>query len=390
MISPLIIGNVDPDPTPVKGADGQFHVAYELTVLNFAPRPATITSVETLRPDGGVVTSLSREQVAARTMIVADYAGSQTAEGDDGGEVPHTWIAAGKTALLILDDAYPTRDAIPGTVTHRISATFGPAESGEGAIAVLWPDQATQTGGPVTITADEPVQIGAPLTGPGWFITAGCCTLNAHRDVMLPVNDRINGAERFAIDAVQLDVAAAEEHGLVDDVVLRGDPSKNENYLAYGAAILAVADGTVVQVEGSVPDTPAGSLPLGPGFTLANLGGNAVTVELTPDLYAVYYHLAPGSPTVKVGDKVTKGQVIAKLGNSGNSSEAHLHFQLSRTPSIFSSDSVPYVFDTFSVVGTVDEASRSIIHQPAPGPPPSRAAPRAERRRLPLTCGVRR
>jgi murein DD-endopeptidase MepM/ murein hydrolase activator NlpD len=71
--------------------------------------------------------------------------------------------------------------------------------------------------------------------------------------------------------------------------------------------------------------------------------------------------------------------VIAKLGNSGNSSEAHLHFQLSRTPSIFSSDSVPYVFDTFSVVGTVDEASRSIIHQPAPGP---------RRAELPLALNV--
>jgi len=93
----------------------------------------------------------------------------------------------------------------------------------------------------------------------------------------------------------------------------------------------------------------------------------------------VYYHLAPGSPTVKVGDKVTKGQVIAELGNSGNSSEAHLHFQLSRTPLVFSSDSVPYVFDQFSVVGTVDEATNSIIPQPMPGP---------RRAELPLALNV--
>ena len=365
VISPLIIAGVAPDPTPVKGSDDRFHVAYELTVLNFAPRPATITSVQTLAPDGSVITSLSQEQVAARTMIVADYSSPEPAGGGDGAS--STMIAAGKTALLVLDDAYATRDAIPASVTHRISATFGPAESGEGAIAVLWPDQATQTGGPVTIAAAEPVQIGAPLTGPGWFITSACCTLNAHRNVLLPVDGRINGAERFAIDAVLLDVAVAEERGLVDDVVHDGDPTRNESYLAYGAPILAVADATVVHVEAAVPDTPAGSLPLGPGFTLENLGGNAVTLELAPDLFAVYYHLAPGSPTVQVGDRVTKGQVIARLGNSGNSSEAHLHFQLSRTPLIFSSDSVPYVFDQFSVVGTVDEATKSIVHQSTPG-----------------------
>jgi hypothetical protein len=74
VISPLIIGGVAPDPTPVKGSDDRYHVAYELTVLNFAPRPVTIISVETLAPDGGVVTALTQEQVARRTMIVADYA----------------------------------------------------------------------------------------------------------------------------------------------------------------------------------------------------------------------------------------------------------------------------------------------------------------------------
>ena len=364
VISPLIIGSVAPDPTPVKGSDDRYHVAYELTVLNFAPRPATITSVETLAPDGSVVAALSQEQVAGRTMIVADYAAPSSAVA--GSAAAQTRIPAGKTALLVLDDTYAAREAVPATDTHRITATFGTAESGEGGIAELWPDQATQTGGPVSMTAAEPVRIGAPLTGPGWFITAGCCTLNAHRNVLLPVDGRINGAERFAIDAVRLDVSAADERGLTDDVVLRGDPTENESYLAYGAALLAVADATVVWVEAGVPDTRPGSLPLGAGFTLANLGGNAVTLELAPDLYAVYYHLAPGSPTVKVGDKVTKGQVIAQLGNSGNSSEPHLHFQLSRTPSVFSSDTVPYVFDQFTLLGTVDEVAKSIVQRPTP------------------------
>ncbi len=361
-LSPLVIATVAPDPTPVLGSDERYHVAYELTVLNFSPRPAVITSVETLAPDGSVVAALSPDEVAARMMVVADYAPPKPAE-DGALQIP-----SGKTALLILDDAYSSREAVPASVTHRITARFGPPESGAGGIAVLWPDEATQVGGTVHISDEEPITVGAPLSGDGWLITSGCCDLNAHRNVMLPVGGRINGAERFAIDANQIDVAATREHGYDPGVEVDGDPAENENYRAYGSGVLAVADGTVIAVHATDPDTPPGTLPLGPGFTLANLGGNLVALELAPDLFAVYYHLAPGSPTVQVGDRVTKGQEIARLGNSGNSSAAHLHFQLSRTPLIFSSDSVPYVLEEFTVVGSIDPVSGELIDEPDPGP----------------------
>ena len=134
--------------------------------------------------------------------------------------------------------------------------SIGSPESGDGGIAVLWPDEVTQTGGTVTISTDEPVVVGAPLRGQGWIVENGCCTLNAHRNVLLPVGGRINGAERFAIDVSRIDVAATREHGYEPGVEVDGDPAQNENYLAYGAPVLAVADATVVAVHASVPDTP--------------------------------------------------------------------------------------------------------------------------------------
>lgn len=364
-MSPLVIGAVAPSPIPVLGSDERFHVAYELTVLNFSPRPAVITSVQTLDPDGTVVTSLSQDEVAARTMIVADYSGTPPTEDS---EPVGLRIPAGKTAMLILDDAYASRDDIPASVTHQIDAAFGPAESGAGGIAVLWPDAVSQTGGSVTISTEEPVAIGAPLRGQGWLVGNGCCILNGHRNVMLPLAGRINGGERFAIDASRIDVAATRANGYSAGVEYDGDPADNASYLAYDEPILAVADGTVVSVHSTDPDTAPGTLPLGPGFTLANLGGNAIALRLAPDLFAVYYHLAPGSPTVKVGDTVTRGQEIARLGNSGNTSGAHLHFQLSRTPLIFSSESVPYVFDRFTVVGSIDPETGALVEDPKPGP----------------------
>jgi hypothetical protein len=364
-MSPLVIGAVAPSPIPVLGSDEQFHVAYELTVLNFSPRPAVITSVQTLDPDGTVVATLSQDEVAARTMIVADYSGTPPT-GDS--EPVGLRIPSGKTALLILDDTYTSREDIPTSVTHQVDAEFGPAESGAGGIAVLWPDAVSQTGGSVTISAKEPVAIGAPLRGEGWLVGNGCCILNGHRNVMLPLDGRINGGERFAIDASQIDVAVTRENGYSAGVEYDGDPADNQSYLAYGEPVLAVADGIVVSVHSTDPDTAPGTLPLGPGFTLANLGGNVIALQLAPDLFAVYYHLAPGSPTVKVGDAVTRGQEIALLGNSGNTSGAHLHFQLSRTPLIFSSESVPYVFDEFTVVGSIDPETGALIEEPAPGP----------------------
>jgi hypothetical protein len=136
VMSPLVISALAPAPMPVRGSDERFHVAYQMTVLNFSPRPAVITSVATLAPDGSVLATLSQEQVAARTMIVADYAAPEPTED---GAAAAMRVPSGKTALLILDDVYSSRDAIPASVTHQIAASFGPAESGAGGIAELWP-----------------------------------------------------------------------------------------------------------------------------------------------------------------------------------------------------------------------------------------------------------
>jgi murein DD-endopeptidase MepM/ murein hydrolase activator NlpD len=58
-----------------------------------------------------------------------------------------------------------------------------------------------------------------------------------------------------------------------------------------------------------------------------------------------------GSASVKVGDKVTRGQIIGRLGNSGNTSEAHLHFHVSSGPVPLCSDNVPYEIDRFALAG---------------------------------------
>jgi murein DD-endopeptidase MepM/ murein hydrolase activator NlpD len=69
---------------------------------------------------------------------------------------------------------------------------------------------------------------------------------------------------------------------------------------------------------------------------------------------------------VRIGDRVTKGQQIGRVGNSGNTTEAHLHFQLMRSPLPLSSDQVTWVIDDFSVAGTV--TVDGVANDPVPGP----------------------
>lgn len=359
-LSPLIVSTIAGDPIPVRGSDDQFHVAYELSVLNYAPYPAVITSLETISPDGAVVTSFTQEQVRTLTMVVPELA-------IDG--APATGIPPGATGLLVLEDVYPDRASVPASVNHRISASFSPLGGIPDPRAGLWPSSVTQTVGPMAISPDDPVVLGAPLAGDGWLMGNGCCdALNFHRNVLFPVGGAINGGERFAIDftAVKGDMPIGAE--LTAGIELRPgtDGTANQDYLAYGAPVLAVADATVVKVVSDVPDTAPGGRPTGEGLTVNTLGGNVVVLRLAPDLFAFYLHLAPDSTTVQVGDEVTKGQVIAQLGNSGNSSEPHLHFQLGTTPQAFSAKNVPYVFEDFVVNGTL--TTKGLRPEPGPGP----------------------
>ena len=87
---------------------------------------------------------------------------------------------------------------------------------------------------------------------------------------------------------------------------------------------------------------------LGPKLTVQNVDGNHIVLDIGGGVWAFYAHLNKGTLLVKLGDKVKKGQVIAKLGNTGNANASHMHFQLMNGPSVLGSDGLPYVLDRSS------------------------------------------
>lgn len=103
-----------------------------------------------------------------------------------------------------------------------------------------------------------------------------------------------------------------------------GDPAINESYYAWGEPMYAVMDGTVVYVKDDTPDNN-GNLQ-----DNVDLPNNEITIDHGSGLFSRYAHGIQGSAQVSVGQYVTAGAQLARVGNAGGSSEPHLHFHMYR------------------------------------------------------------
>ena len=91
--------------------------------------------------------------------------------------------------------------------------------------------------------------------------------------------------------------------------------------------MLAPADGTVTYLVDGHPDLPIGSV------DSQHPTGNHLVIDIGGGRYLLIGHLRQGSITVKVGERVTEGQPIARVGKSGDSSHPHIHIQAQTLPS---------------------------------------------------------
>ena len=84
---------------------------------------------------------------------------------------------------------------------------------------------------------------------------------------------------------------------------------------------------------------------------LQTVGGNHVLLKIGDGASLFYAHMQPGSVRVRVGDRVRKGQVIGRVGNSGQADAPHLHIHLSDRPSTLAAEGLPLVFGSFVLQG---------------------------------------
>jgi murein DD-endopeptidase MepM/ murein hydrolase activator NlpD len=89
-------------------------------------------------------------------------------------------------------------------------------------------------------------------------------------------------------------------------------------------------------------------------ITIDTISGNTITLKLSGGQFAYYFHLQPGSLRVKAGDRVRRGQILARIGNSGDAREPHLHFEVTTSSRLMTGEGVPYLIDQYRVKSTDD------------------------------------
>jgi hypothetical protein len=318
-------------PDPARGTDGRFHIAYELVLTDATRFAVDVERVEVRAANSHrVLLSLDGDALSSRMNSISGAAAGATAVGS-------TVLEPSGSGVVWLDVRVRRKAALPSVLEHRVVATTVPAP-GEQAIRF------TSLVGRVPVRAREPVELSPPARGGIWAALEGCCDFDTHhRRGLLVVDGNEVVPQRFAIDWIRLD---RRHRAWV------GDPTRLSSYLSYGQPLIAVASGKVVIATDGAPDQPPPDNPEPP--PAGELTGNRVILRVGPGLYVTYAHLKPGSVRVHDGERVRRGQLLGRLGNSGNSATPHLHLQVQITRS-FLSDGLPFVFDRFRLLGQITE-----------------------------------
>lgn len=342
MVGPVVWSSLATPVYPVAAADGRMHLIYELHVTNAGTIPARIRSVEVLdardnsitgtnralSPEGTDITGMVRPFSLPQTMDAANYANR---------------LGAGQAGVIYFDVSYASLRAVPKQIKHRFIVTRQVPNQD--------PQTFTVIGSPIKVSNEEPLVIAPPLKGNNWLVSNGAgAIITPHRYTIQPANGVANVPERFAIDFIQLDAQGR---------AFTGDPSQLSSWPSYGAEVISATPGTVVEVVNHLPDL----VPLAekPPITIETVGGNHVIVDAGNGRYVFYAHLIPGSVQVSKGDFVQPGQLLGRLGNSGNSDAPHLHFHIMDAPAALKATGLPFVFDRMTFQGRFNGTLDDVI-----------------------------
>jgi len=293
-------------------------ITYELQLVNFYPDMHLALSAVEVRsggPSGELILKLEKDEL--KNCLWNPYSTNRYSIRP--WPMVYMWISL-----------YP-ESAVPDSLYHRVIFV-----SDRGAEKVV-------EGGLVPVQNAQPAVLGPPVRGGKWWAWHAPSNLldNHHRHGLFNINGLLMcHPERSAVDWMKLGP---------DGSIFRNDGSKNEDFYCYGEELLSVADATVVDARDGLPEnTPSHA----PEPNLETLCGNSVTLDMGNGVFALYAHLKTGTLKVSAGQKVSRGQLLGLLGNSGNSDCPHLHFQISDNRTIFRAEGLPFVHGNFVCHGT--------------------------------------
>ena len=134
--------------------------------------------------------------------------------------------------------------------------------------------------------------------------------------------------QRFAYDLVVMQ----------DGRTHTGEGRSNEDYHCFGRTLVAPGAGVVVVARDGVPDNTPGELNNG------SPPGNHVVIDHGNDEYSLLAHIRHNTVRVAEGDRVAAGDPVGECGNSGRSTEPHLHYHLQNAPAFGRGEGLPAMF----------------------------------------------
>jgi hypothetical protein len=300
-------------------ADGRRVLVYELHITNFG--------APTLR--------LKRIEVFSGSEPQADFTGAALTKMltllGGGKDADTARLETGRRLIAFIWIAFDPAHPVPASLRHRL--TFDLPD------ATAEPKESVIDDVIVQVLKNPPPRLASPFTGGEWLAGSGPSNMSDHRRTVTALEGKAHDSQRFAIDWVMVGKNGNTFHD---------SRERNENFWAYGQPVHAVADGEVTEAVDVYPDNTPGQLP---PVTVENITGNHVIVRIAPETYVLFAHLRAKSMHVHKGERVHQGAVIAELGNSGNSTGAHLHMQLMDASSPLAAEGMPFVFDHFTFLG---------------------------------------
>jgi hypothetical protein len=295
------------------------YLMYELHLTNFGTTPLSLSRIEVCDAVGTAQPIVAFEAQQLEDML--QPLGGKPLSNPKG----KLLIGDGQTAIAFMSIAFERGAHIPDRLLHHVIMATSIA-----------------TGAVITTHHTTLRVLRPPVEGANWLAADGPGNDqdNHHRRGVFILDGRAVDSRRYAIDWKQIK----------GDASFSGDPQDVRSYFAYGRAVLAVADARVVLARDGLPDnTPGHGESFHPAvpITIDTVAGNMITLDIGGGQFAYYLHLQPGSVAVKAGDRVRRGQVLARIGSSGDAREPHLHFEVTTSLRLIAGEGVPYLIDRY-------------------------------------------
>lgn len=299
--------------------NGKPAVYYELYLTNFSSDSISLEKMEVLDVvDSSVVVSFNRDDLMNRFSRL----GLQLKDKDN-------VIAPGNSRVVYLEWQNGKTDV---QVIHRLGFALSQGHKKQ---------TFSVQGAFMRLSGKPRIVLGAPLGGGPWAAVYDPSWSRGHRRVIYTVDGKARIPGRFAIDFIKLDTLGRYANG-DNDVV--------KNWYGYGAAVLAVSDGVISATRDDFRES--NTLSGHPEYPAEKATGNYISIDIGNNRIAFYEHLKPGSIKVVAGQRVKKGDVIAAVGFTGQTTGPHLHFHVADQRSALGAEGIPFEFERFTVLGT--------------------------------------